>query len=560
MPENYYANVNTDVLRYMPPDAKLVLEVGCGAGGLGRAYKQRNPLGRYIGLELVAEVAKTARDYLDQVICADVESLDIDNILPTKEKIDCLVYGDVLVHLRDPWRILHEHASRLSERGQVIACIPNVQHWSILAGLLAGHWRYADSGLLDRTHLRFFTLESILTLFSQAGLHIHDIFPRILEHPAQNDVQAVVARAANELGVMGKTEQSLQTAAFQYVVRASKQKASPRILLHSLLGETKVCSRVRITEPHSFCATMPGVRVSENEGAIQGVPELADENKVFFWQRISPPNFQVQEELIRRGYLIIKEIDDDPHRWRETYERNDYLSFRSCHAVQVSTEPLADFIRQYNPHVAVFPNQMAEIPPMRLYTEGQPVHLFFGALNRERDWPELMPLLNEFLQGRPHHFSVVHDQSFFDALDTVHKSFIPFCPYTRYKELLMQADIALLPLSDNRFNRMKSDLKFLECAAFGAVALASPTVYAGSVRDGETGMLYRSPQEFGEKLALLFDDRIRQDIAANAYRWVRDNRMLCSHYQTRLDWYCNLRNRYSELTDEIYRRMGVKMS
>lgn len=124
----------------------------------------------------------------------------------------------------------------------------------------------------------------------------------------------------------------------------------------------------------------------------------------------------------------------------------------------------------------------------------------------------------------------------------------------------MQADIALLPLKDNRFNRMKSDLKFLECAAFGAVALASPTVYEGSIRDGETGMLYHSPQEFGDKLAILLDGNIRRNIAVKAYRWVRENRMLCNHYQSRLDWYQRLRSRYSELTEQIYRRMGLRPS
>ena len=72
--------------------------------------------------------------------------------------MDCLVYGDVLKHLKDPWSLLREHRAFLSERGLVLACIPNIQHWTILTALLRGQWNYQEEGLLDRTHLRFFTL------------------------------------------------------------------------------------------------------------------------------------------------------------------------------------------------------------------------------------------------------------------------------------------------------------------------------------------------------------------------------------------------------------------
>ena len=295
--------------------------------------------------------------------------------------------------------------------------------------------------------------------------------------------------------------------------------------------------------------------MAENVQTVTWPAERSGEKKVFFWQRVSPPSFAAQKELIRRGYLIIYEIDDDPYRWREAYEQNDYLAFRSCHAVQVSTEPLAKFIRQYNPHVAVFPNQLAVLPPPREYRE-EPVHLFFGALNREQDWPELIPYINECLTAVPHTVTVLHDRQFFDALATEHKNFVPFCPYQQYQQLLSQAHIAFLPLADVRFNWMKSDLKFLECAAHGVVALASPVVYGDSVQDGKTGVLYRSPREFGDKLALLLQDgQRRRAIAGQAYQWVRDNRMLCRHYLKRLEWYQHLHANYDALTAEIYQRV-----
>lgn len=558
MPNQYYENVNPDILRFLPLDATLLLEVGCGAGQLGKEYKRRNPFGRYIGLEVFPDAAKLARKHLDKVYCCDVENTPFERILSDAERVDCIIYGDVLEHLRDPWRTLRDHVGFLSSEGQVIACIPNVQHWSVIAGLLAGKWRYTENGLLDKTHLRFFSLEGIRDLFLQAGLHIFEIIPRVFEHPQKEAVQNILASASLALGYKEDLTSRIQTAALQYVVRATKKPISQCVLLHSLLGETKVCSRVRISEPHSFCVTKPGVRAIENTKQVSWPVDREGENRVFFWQRVSPVSFEQQKELIRRGYLIIYEIDDDPYRWRESYEQNDYLAFRSCHAVQVSTKLLAEFVSQYNPNVAVFPNQIAILPPQRSYQKG-PAHLFFGALNREQDWPEIMPTLNQCLSKHPHRITVVHDKMFFDALETSSKDYIPFCSYTQYQQLLSQADIALLPLADTRFNRMKSDLKFLECAANGVVALASPIVYDECIQEGKTGFVYRSNEEFGLILSRLMRNSVlRRNIGQQAYYWVRDHRLLSSHYRTRLQWIQSLRNQYDELTESIFHRMNLK--
>jgi hypothetical protein len=285
--------------------------------------------------------------------------------------------------------------------------------------------------------------------------------------------------------------------------------------------------------------------------------DRTNENKVFIWQRKVPPSFVAQEDLIRRGYLIILEMDDDPLHWKSMFEKDDYLALRSCHGIQTSTEPLAEFFRQYNPQVAVFPNQITELSPLRDFSRQGPARLFFGAVNREADWPELIPGLNACLSRTAHQVTVVHDRCFFDALTTENKTFVPFCPYPQYQQLLAQSDLALLPLADTRFNRMKSDLKFLECAANGVVALASPIVYADTIQEGKTGLIYQSPQEFGQKLELLLSDHSqRQQIATEAYSWVKENRLLCRHYQTRLAWYQALRGNYEKLTAEIYARMG----
>ena len=219
----YYENVNPDLLQFMPAHAGRVLEVGCGSGAFGKAYKQMNPASCYIGIELFEQVAEAARQHLDRVVCGDVETLSLEQMLKPEEKIECLVYGDVLEHLRDPWRVLRQHAGVLTDGGIVVACIPNVQHWSVLQSLLFGQWRYEDQGLLDRTHLRFFTLDGIVEMFSQAGLSIEQVQPRFFDHARQESVLKGLSEAAAALGVEDMQQFRLKTSAMQYVVRATKR-------------------------------------------------------------------------------------------------------------------------------------------------------------------------------------------------------------------------------------------------------------------------------------------------------------------------------------------------
>ncbi len=214
-------------------------------------------------------------------------------------------------------------------------------------------------------------------------------------------------------------------------------------------------------------------------------------------------------------------------------------------------------MRQYNPNVAVFPNQLAYLPAPRTYSEDT-VTIFFGALNREKDWQPIMAALNRVLVAHKHRIrvKVIHDRRFFESLKIEQKEFEPFCSYEGYQEIMYSCDIALLPLVSNPINEMKSDLKFIECAARGVAVLASPTVYENSIVEGETGLIYSSEKEFEIKLNLLISDaQTRRQIAGNAYDWVRDNRLLCAHYRQRRDWYLQMRDELPRLNAELRDRL-----
>ena len=166
-PDDYYSQARPDVAELVPLRCRRVLEVGCGSGELGRSLRGR---GHHVtGIELVPEMARRARRWLDCVATADVER---DGFPFRPASFDALVFADVLEHLIDPWRVLREALEVLAEDGVVVASIPNVQNIDVLRRLFLGRWDYRERGILDFGHLRFFTLRSIRALFAQADLTI----------------------------------------------------------------------------------------------------------------------------------------------------------------------------------------------------------------------------------------------------------------------------------------------------------------------------------------------------------------------------------------------------
>lgn len=555
---------NPALLQHLPRDAGIVLEVGCGTGALGAAFLPFNPACRYLGIEIDRTLAATARQRLSTVVEGDAERVERDALLlAASEAVDVIVYGNVLEHLRDPWTLLARQSAWLARDGMVLASIPNVQHWSLVANLLHGQWQYQDEGLLDRSQLRFFTMAGIREMFTDAGLTIHDIIPRVFQPKAFADFQQAMAPTLLALGI-DTAQFKTRTGALQYVVRAGRAPAPRRICINALTRKPVAgLNEVRIDQPLRFQATIPGTQVSIQTASAKGnaFPPYPGAEQVLVWQRpvlTRPHSIQVIRQLIKKQTLLVVEFDDHPGPFDEI-ATHDHLTFRAAHALQTSTEPLAALLRQYNPEVAVFPNCVAELPPPRTRSSAGETVIFFGALNRQNDWAPILPVLNEMLAGPLGHLvrvDVVHDRAFFDALTTPRKRFTATCPYPRYLELLRGADIALLPLMDTAFNRVKSDLKFIEAAAQGATVLASPVVYAGTVIPGETGMIFADPAAFADGLrALITAPDLRHRLADAAYRYVAAERLLSHHYRRRQEWYHHLLADWGRLTAAIRQRV-----
>lgn len=164
----YFSNTRTDIEPALPPFSGSVLEIGCGTGATLAWLKASGRCKSTTGIELVAEQAVSASNVVDRVIQGSIESVDLAS---WTERFDLILCLDVLEHLNDPWALIENLSELLKPGGRLVASIPNVRHIRVLVPLLfKGEWTYGACGILDKTHLRFFTKKSAINLVTGSGL------------------------------------------------------------------------------------------------------------------------------------------------------------------------------------------------------------------------------------------------------------------------------------------------------------------------------------------------------------------------------------------------------
>lgn len=213
-----FEHCNPDLLAAVPKDARRVVEVGCSSGALAREYRRGNLSCHYTGIEVVAEYARLARSHCDVVHELDIETVD-EAWLREHLPCDCWIFGDVLEHLRDPWGLLARVRRVIPADGSVVACIPNAQHWSVQTRLCGGGFRYENVGLLDRTHLRWFTRQTVVEMFGGAGFSIVDARARVFDPPKDERILAAIRALASSVGA-DPDAAARDALPWQYVFRA----------------------------------------------------------------------------------------------------------------------------------------------------------------------------------------------------------------------------------------------------------------------------------------------------------------------------------------------------
>jgi 2-polyprenyl-3-methyl-5-hydroxy-6-metoxy-1,4-benzoquinol methylase len=199
---------------------KQVLEVGPATGYVTKVLRERGC--RVWCIENDAEAAKVAAEYSEGMVIADVEALDFASTFQ-EERFDVVTFGDVLEHLVDPTGVLVRVKEVLKPGGYVVASVPNIAHASIRLSLLRGQFQYTEMGLLDRTHLRFFTRDSLAGLFADAGYEVR-AWRRVLTDPFATEVDL---REENYPAYLREAARGdLEALTYQFVVSA--YPAGPR--------------------------------------------------------------------------------------------------------------------------------------------------------------------------------------------------------------------------------------------------------------------------------------------------------------------------------------------
>ena len=218
----YYGFSRPEVQALVDPKSRRILDIGCAAGRMGAELKGK--LGAEVwGVEVTAAAAQEAEGRLDRVLRGGIEETVHD--LPDGY-FDTVVLADVLEHLRDPEETLGLMKQKLAKSGKIVASIPNVRHWSVVKELMEGRWNYQDAGILDRTHLRFFTRSSIVDLFNRAGYEIKEMKATMI---AGGGMPEAAIRALTQAGIDTSTLQE-ESNHYQYLLTAGVRGAAEGVV------------------------------------------------------------------------------------------------------------------------------------------------------------------------------------------------------------------------------------------------------------------------------------------------------------------------------------------
>lgn len=244
-------------------EGKSVLDVGCYEGALARELVRRGCV--VTGVELDERAAGMARETCESVLVGDVEQMDLADELSGR-RFDVGLFGDVLEHLKDPARVLRQVRGLLAPDGYVVLSVPNIAHASIRLMLLEGRFEYEEFGILDDTHLKYFTRDSIADLLESCGFFIEDIYWTDKPVPESRIREVLDPLGLSDLHRVVEAFSDWEASAFQWVVKAFPAGEEDRV---RKLSEEKVRAEKRVRELEKSAERL--------EEAMRGLKSLEEE-------------------------------------------------------------------------------------------------------------------------------------------------------------------------------------------------------------------------------------------------------------------------------------------
>ncbi len=486
-----------------------ILEVGCASGYFGAVLRQ---YGHEVwGVEASPRAAAVAQERLNQVYLGTIEDF-LRSPMARKEPFDVIVFGDVLEHLVDPTRVLRQSIALLAPEGRIVASLPNVAHLAVRLMLLEGRWEYSRLGLLDHTHLRFFTRASLLEMCTVAGLSVtHLDGVRLPVDQVGIAVNPVLLQQV--AGLARDDDQDI----FQHVLMARKTSHTaaaqrndcflpdrpPHVLCLLPIVDWSL-GNIRIRQPLSKWQQMYGGTFRIRHVAAVDPEDLAWADTVLLQREADLHLITFILQCRHLGKRILFDIDDlltevpaflsvHAHALRV----KPYLeqALRMVDAITVPTFRLRERLLTYNPHVYRVPNCVTSLPTTATHyaTDERLVTLVVASSDTIRvDFivAALRQLVND--PGLNLRIVGIGPPGKFLTDTGLPIVLLDLMSYEQFHALLASLDnaIGLIPLDDGPFSACKSAIKFLDYAVAGLPAICSAVPpYSDVVEHERTGLL-----------------------------------------------------------------------
>lgn len=220
---NYYSNSRNDMLNFIEADRSeniKVLEVGCGCGATLSKIKYLWPNAEVAGIELLDNVARIGANNYD-IIQGNIETMQLNY---QKEYFDYVIFGDVIEHLFNPEETLKKIRAYMKNGGHLIISIPNIMNITVLLPLLRGEFRYMDYGILDKTHVKFFTIKSAVEMINKCGFKSESYVCILNEMLGINIPDSQKKEFYKALSCITGVADEKQFETYQYIIRADIEK------------------------------------------------------------------------------------------------------------------------------------------------------------------------------------------------------------------------------------------------------------------------------------------------------------------------------------------------
>jgi 2-polyprenyl-3-methyl-5-hydroxy-6-metoxy-1,4-benzoquinol methylase len=318
MSELHYTEYNAspgsthEHLRTLVGSGRRVLDVGCATGYLAERMTASGC--SVVGIEIDETAAALAREHCADVVVADIDGVDLATLV--EGPFDVVLFGDVLEHLRDPLRPLASAAGVLADDGWIVASVPNVAHVSVRLALLAGEFTYSATGLLDRTHLRFFTPRTFEDFLEEAGfLTTRRIRQRVAAGMAEIPVPA--GTSADLVEQIEAADPDATT--YQIIVQAVSMAAAPRAATTALRdavaaaeGETERAAQLADKRAAEIAELRVHIEAVEREVAALNADLAAGHERLEALRLENAVLTEDRDDLAGRLVLAEAAFDDRP--------------------------------------------------------------------------------------------------------------------------------------------------------------------------------------------------------------------------------------------------------